>query len=277
MLGLLCWSALALATDWSTVVSFGASQLDNESLYDSHPLGERLYGDDPVEVLTSLASPPGRVLEYAQSGATSYDIDRQFAAYLRDLAGGAPEATVLVLVMGGNDLLDQAEVLAEVGPGESARVDRAIDDLARRIADRAARLQRAFPAARVMVFNLPDLSETPKLSRWMTPAQRERFVQHIDRLNRVMADALAPVPEVLIVDLRGALQELVETEVLFGGEPLAAPPERGRLDCLFADLLHPTAATNAWLGNQLADQVELAWGDALGRVSDEELASLAGR
>jgi lysophospholipase L1-like esterase len=277
VLSLLLWGAFAHATEWSAVVSFGASQLDNESLYAGHPLGAALYGDDPVEVLASLADPPGVVWEYAESGAVSADIDGQIASYFRDLAAGAPEATVLVLVMGGNDLLDQAEVLAEVAPGESAGVDRAIDGLASRIADRALRLQRALPEARVLVFNLPDLGETPKLARWMSPAQRDRFVQHIDRLNRRLEVALAPAPRVLLADVRGALGELVEAEVLFGGAPLCASPDRGRLDCLFADLLHPTAATNAWLGNALAEQVEAAWGDELGRVSEARLAELAGR
>ena len=246
------------------------------------------YGADPVEGLFNRCSKPGDKLYcYARMAAYSGAILKQVKKYERlRLKGKTPNGTFFSLEAGGNDLLyvHNLKRLASAGPGENARADATIDRIADDIREGIEILKRT-PNATIVVWTVPDITITPMVKdNWqnleLNETQLSNVRLHIQRLNREIKK-MADDSQVNLLDTHSIFNRLaVESTLDQTGQLLqvsmhqtvrrtavnfpviacslktvekvnARPNTKSTPVELFADIVHPNAAVNEVVTQEL--------------------------
>jgi hypothetical protein len=184
--------------------------------------------------------------------------------------GAQKEASFVSCEIGSNDILDDIEFL--VTPSDPRGV-RLINKLIAGIEDSWLRLRNLLPDAQFLLWTIPDVTLTPKLS-YLTHEEAESVRAHIERVNRFIA-GLVEERRVLVFDLYTVMQQLVADSPVVGRQRLAGPPAYGHYNDLFADRIHPTAVSNALIANEMIQRINDFFEDDIPLYTKQELAALA--
>ncbi len=285
MMGLLFLIVLSVAAPahsaarLARVVTFGDSLTHNDVLRFYSGFPQRLYGKDPMQAVFKKSKTRGKKLtNFAVAGSVAVEssdnaanIARQVDAYeLLLFFGRQKEATFVSFEIGANDIMNEIELL--VSP-DDPRGSELIDDVIADIEDSWLRLRDLLPDAQFLVWTVPDVTLTPKLSE-LTDEEAQSVRAHVERVN-LFISSLAMDHQVLVFDLYSTMQELVANPPLVGDQRLVPPPEYGHYNDMFADKRHPTAVSNALIANEMIKRINEHFNDAIPLYSDEELAALA--
>lgn len=266
-------SSLVFALD---VVTFGDSLTHNDLLgwYYGNP--QDLYGNDPMEATFNKAARAGDSLRnYAIAGSTSQQVNVQIDLYdLQRLLGNQPLANLIGYEIGGNDILNNIDLLAQFGVGESPVADGVIDRLLYNQINQLSYLASTHPGGKAVLWNIPDVTYTPELFGLLNAQEVANVQAHVQRANEFI-DGLSSLPNVVVVDLYMMLTETVQNPPVIFGTPLVPPPGFGDYDHLFADSIHPTAVGNAIIANDIIEAINSKWGLIIPLYTEEELAELA--
>jgi len=262
--------------DLTEMVTFGDSLTHNDLLGWAYGQPQDMYGEDPMEAVFSKGSEGDeRLNSYAIGGSESGDVALQIDVYwfLR-LIKAQREATLFGFQIGGNDVLNNIELLAASMPGENPLADSVIDDIIENMRDDLTDLRRSHPDAQFVIWTVPDVTVTP--DRWfdLTDIEAENVRAHVERANHAIRRA-ARLPFVVVVDLFTVGQQFVSNPPVIFGQQLVPPPSYGGYDHIFADEIHPTAVSNAFLANVIINQINVKWNDDIPQYTEEELADLA--
>ena len=269
------------------------------------------YGADPVEGLFNYCAKPGDKLHcYARLAAYSSAILKQVKKYERlRLKGKTPNGTFFSLEAGGNDLLyvHNLKLLSNARPGENARADATIDRIAGDIREGIEILKRT-PNATIVVWTVPDITITPMVKdNWqnleLNETQLSNVRLHIQRLNREIKK-MADDSRVNLLDTHSIFNRLaVESTLDQTGQllqismhqavrrtainfPVIAcsvksvekvnkrPNTKDNPVELFADIVHPNAAVNEVVTQELVATFakESALGESIATISANEKA-----
>jgi len=267
----------AAQADFTDTVTFGNSLTHNDLLWIVYGTSRDLYGADPMEAAFDKGAVAGDELtNYAIAGSESGDVSIQIDLYefLR-LLNLQDRATLFGFEIGGNDVLNHLGLLAASPPGVDPAADAVIDAIIDNMRTDLSRLRATHPAAQFVVWLIPDVTVTPDLWGTLTPDEVDNVRAHIDRVNRLVRQAGDRLDFVVALDVYTTIQDVVWNPPILFGHPLVPPPARGAYDDLFADVIHPTAVSNAMIANELILDINAAWNDDIPLYTDEELATLA--
>jgi phospholipase/lecithinase/hemolysin len=270
---LLFQSSLVVALD---VVTFGDSLTHNDLLgwYFGNP--QDLYGNDPMQAAFNKAARSGDSLRnYAVAGSESQQVNVQINFYdLQRLLGNQRRANLIGYEIGGNDILNNIDLLARFGVGESPAADGVINQLLSNQMNQLSHLASTHPGGRAVLWNIPDVTYTPELFGSLTTQEIANVRAHIQRANEFI-NGLSSLPNVVVVDVYTMLGETVVNPPVIFGSPLVPPPAFGNYDHIFADSIHPTAVANAIIANEIIEAVNTKWGLNIPLYTEQELADLA--
>lgn len=270
-IGLLAASVGAQVVDFSETVSFGDSLTDNRAVLAQPP---SLYGNDPMQAIFIKGRRAGDVLtNFATYGAPSSAMMQQIVNYAPRWFGN-DRATTISFQTGGNDILRNYGALAGNPPGSNAAADAVIDGLIANIANDFGMLWLAHPSATFVLWTVPDVTHAPRYWSVRNSPGAANVRAHVDRVNRLMRK-LDVFANITILDIEPWMRAMSLSPPTVGAQQLLAPPMTGRHNCLFADIVHPTAVTNAWLANNVIHVLNVRRGTAIPRWTDCELATLA--
>lgn len=271
---LLFQSSLVFALD---VVTFGDSLTHNDLLGWFYGNPQNMYGDDPMQAAYNKAASNGDSLQsYAIAGSESQHVGLQIAAYdLERILGNQPLADIIGYEIGGNDILNNLDLLTQFGVGESTAADEVIDQLLFNQINQLSNLASSHPNGKIVLWNIPDVTFTPELIGLLTAQEIANVQAHTQRANEFIND-LTSLANAVVIDLYTEIGEAVENPPVIFGTPLVPPPAYGGYDHLFADLIHPTAVTNAIIANGIIAAINNKWGLAIPLYTEQELADLAG-
>ena len=270
---LLFQSSLVFALD---AVTFGDSLTHNDLLGWFYGNSQDLYGNDPMQAAYNQAAVTGDSLrKYAVAGSESQNVSAQIVLYnLQRLRGNQPLANLIGYEIGGNNILNNIALLTQFGVGESADADGIINQLLSDQVNQLAHLASTHPSAKILLWNIPDVTFTPKLFGLLTAQEIANVQAHTQRANEYL-NGLTSLPNVVVLDLYTTLRETVESPPVIFGTPLVPPPAFGNYDHIFADSIHPTAVANAIIANAIIDAVNTKWGMTIPLFTEHELAELA--
>ncbi len=268
------------AAHFTRVATFGDSLTHNDILrfYSKKPQG--MYGKDPLEAVFKKGRASGdKLRNFAIAGSVAMDsgdddsptMEYQVDEYeLLLFIGVQKEASFVSFEIGSNDILDDIEILANPDDPRGAR---RIDKLIAAIEDSWLRLRDLLPDAQFLIWTIPDVTLTPKLT-YLTHEEAESVRAHIERVN-LFISGLVEERRVLVFDLYAVMQQLVAAPPVVGGQRLVGPPSHGHYNDLFADKIHPTAVSNALIANEMIKRVNDFFEDDIPLYTNRELAALA--
>jgi lysophospholipase L1-like esterase len=262
--------------DFDVFVTFGDSLTHNDLLGIAYGNPQDLYGADPAEAVFDKGALSGDELSnYAAAGSESGNVGNQIDLYefLRR-RGVQDRATLFSFEIGGNDVLNNIDLLAAHAPGESSEADAVIDGLIRNMRNDLLRLYRSHKGVRFVVWTVPDVTIIPNYWDEFAAVEIDRIRAHIERVNRRIRK-LERYRFVIVLDVYTFFQRTVAAPPVIDGEELVPPPAYGDYDAIFADEVHPTAVSNAVLADELIDRINNKWSDDVSLYTDEELADLA--
>ena len=270
---LLFQSSLVFALD---VVTFGDSLTHNDLLGWFYGKPQDVYGNDPMQATYNKAARTGDSLRnYAFAGSESQQVREQIVRYdLQRFFGNQPLANLIGYEIGGNDILNNLALLSQFGVGENTDADGIINQVLSNQVNQLTYLASSHPGANVVLWNIPDVTVTPKLFGLLTAQEIANVQAHTQRANEFI-NGLTSLPNVVVIDLYTMLRETVENPPVIFGSPLVPPPAFGNYDHIFADSIHPTAVANAIIANAIIDAIGSKWGLTIPRYTEQELAELA--
>jgi len=263
--------------NFTDTVCFGNSLTHNDLLWIVYGNPPDLYGMDPMEAVFDKGAVTGDELaSYAVAGSLSDDVSVQIDLYdfLR-LLGNQDKATLFNFEIGSNDILNNIGLLAAFAPGEDPSADAVINNIISNMREDFFRLRSSHPAAQFVIWLIPDVTLTPDLWGELDPVEIDNVLAHIDRVNRMIHNAGNRLDFVVALDIYSLIQEFVSDPPVIFGVQLVPPPAYGDYDHLFADLIHPTAVSNAMIANDMILDINVKWNDAIPFYTEEELADLA--
>ncbi len=262
--------------DLSEVVTFGDSLTHNDLLWLVYGNPQDLYGKDPMEAAWSKGALSGDTLtNYAVGGSESSDLMTQIDLFLfLELLGAQDEATLFNVEIGGNDVLNNINLLAAYAPGQNSSADAVIDEIVNNMKDGLLLLRSTHWDARFVVWTLPDVTVTPDQWNLLNPTQIANVRAHLQRANNKIR-WLDTLSFAVVLDTYALLQAAVASPPVLFGRQLVGPPANGDYDHIFADAIHPTAVVNAFFANFIIYKMNTNWNDDIPRYSNEELADLA--
>lgn len=263
--------------DFTETVSFGNSLTHNDLLWIYYGNPPDLYEMDPIEAVFMKGASVGDVLtNYAVAGSESGDVSLQIDVYeLMRLMGNQGKATLFSFEIGGNDILNNDNLLAAYAPGEDPSADAVIDNLIANMIDGVSRLRNLHPGAQFIIWTIPDVTLTPDLWYDLTPEQVDNVRSHIHRVNRLVLLAANRFHFVVVLDTYRFIQYTVENPPVILGHQLVPSPAYGDYDNMFADEIHPTAVSNALMANFISFRINNKWNDNIPLYTQEELADFA--
>jgi len=263
--------------NFTQAVSFGNSLTHNDLLWIYYGNPPDLYQMDPMEAVFTKGASPGDVLtNYAVAGSESGDVSQQIDLYeLLRLLGSQEKATIFSFEIGGNDILNNDNLLAAHAPGEDPAADAVIDNLIANMLGDLSRLRNSHPNAQFVIWTIPDVTLTPNQWYNLTPGEAENMRAHIGRVNRIVLKAASRYSFVVVLDTYWFLQYVMENPPMILGHQLVPAPAYGDYDNIFADEIHPTAVSNALLANLTAFKINKKWNDDIPFYTSHELADLA--
>lgn len=266
-------SSLVLALD---VVTFGDSLTHNDLLGFINGNPQDMYGADPMQATFNKAARSGDSLQnYAIAGSTSQLVSAQIDVYdLQRIIGSQPRADIIGYEIGGNDILNNIDLLAQFGVAENAAADGVINRILSNQMNQLSDLASTHPNGRAVLWNIPDVTFTPELFGLLSAQEIANVQAHTQRANEFI-NGLAGLPNVIVIDLYAAISEVVANPPVIFGTPLVPPPAFGNYDHIFADSIHPTAVSNAIVANGIIATINKKWGMAIPLYSEQELAALA--
>ncbi|RMH05249.1 MAG: hypothetical protein D6702_00930 [Planctomycetota bacterium] len=273
---LLLAAPLAAQADFSASVSFGDSLTHNDLLGLVYGNPQDLYGKDPFHASWSKGAQPGDHLSnYAVGGSESRHLHTQIELFdFMVLIGVEPEPTLIDVEIGGNDFLNNRDLLASAPPGVDPMVDDVVDRLLVRLERDVRHLARKYRQAKIVLWTIPDIVLAPAVWGRYSATEEANIRAHLARANQAIR-AAAAARRIAVYDFAAAFAGYVASPPAFYGHPLVGPPAYGDYDHLFADDIHPTAVHNALHANGILDALEAAWGGSFPRYSERELADLA--
>jgi phospholipase/lecithinase/hemolysin len=263
--------------DFTVMVTFGNSLTHNDLLWIYYGNPPALYSADPMEAVFDKGAEGGDVLtNYAVAGSETGDIATQIDLYeyLRIL-GSQDKATLICLEVGGNDIMNDIDILAAYAPGEDPVADAIINNMLGNMRDDLIFLRSTHTDAQFIVWTIPDVTLTPGLWYDLTPSEAENVREHTERINKQIRIAGNRFSWIVTLDVYTINQLVVENPPVIFGHQLVPPPSYGDFDHLFADEVHPTAVSNALIANITIGQINRDWNDNIPRYTQEELADLA--
>jgi phospholipase/lecithinase/hemolysin len=235
-----------------------------------------MYGKDPIHAVFSRGAASGNELwEYAVAGSESDHLAIQIGVYegRREL-GLQDKATLFSLEIGGNDIVNNDDLLAAHAPGEDSSADEVMDNIIRNIRNGWKRLRSSHPEAQFVIWTITDTTRAPRLRNSLTREEASNIRAHTQRANAYIRSLGQNAP-VLVFDLYAVARRLIAKPPELFGQPLVPPPDYGEYDCLVADKLHPTAVSNAILANSIIAGMNRKWDDRIPRYTNAKLANLA--
>ena len=262
--------------NFKDVVSFGDSLTHNDLLWVKYENPPDLYGRDPIHAVFNRGAASGNELwEYAVAGSESDHLEIQIGAYeLARKLGRQDKATLINLEIGGNDIVNNDDLLAAHAPGENGSADEVIDNIIRNIRSAWKRLRDSHPDAQFVIWTITDTTRAPRLCESLTEEEASNIRAHTQRANKYIR-TLDRNASVVVFDFYAVARRLITKPPELFGQPLVPPPDYGEYDCLFADKLHPTAVSNAILANGIIDGMNKKWNDSIPRYTNARLANLA--
>ena len=176
--------------------------------------------------------------------------------------------------IGGNDILNNIDLLAQFGVGESPTADGIINQVLYNQVNQLSLLASTHSGRKAVLWNIPDVTFTPELFGLLTAQEIANLQAHIQRANEFI-NGLTSLPNVVVIDLYTMLRETVENPPVIFGTPLVPPPAFGNYDHIFADSIHPTAVANAIIANDIIEVINSKWGLTIPLYTEQELAELA--
>jgi phospholipase/lecithinase/hemolysin len=267
------------AARFTRVVTFGDSLTHNDVLHLRSRLPRKMYGKDPMEAVFRKGMARGEKLRnFAVAGSFAVEssdhplnIARQVDVYEFLLfIGRQKEATFVSFEIGGNDIINDIQFLVSADEPQGERL---INDIIADIEDSWLRLRNLLPNAQFLIWTVPDVTLTPKLSD-LSDVEAANVRAHIERVN-LFISSLAVDHRVLVFDHYTIMQELVAVPPVVAGQVLVPPPENGHFNDLFADNRHPTAVSNALVANEMIKRINEHYEDTIPLYSEQELAALA--
>ncbi len=270
---LLFQSSLVFALD---VVTFGDSLTHNDLLGFFYGNPQDMYGADPMQAAYNKAARSGDSLQnYAIAGSTTQQTGAQIGVYdLQRILGGQPLADFIGYEIGGNNILNNIDLLAQFGVAESAAADGVINQILSDQMNQLSNLASTHPNGRIVLWNIPDVTFTPELFGLLSAQEIANVQAHIQRANEFI-NGLTSLPNVIVVDLYSAISKAVANPPVIFGRQLVPPPAFGNYDHFFADSIHPTAVANAIIANGIITSINNKWGLSIPLYTEQELADLA--
>lgn len=271
-------SAAQADVNLARVVTFGDSLTDNQGLLPRYTgLPSTLYGHDPMQLVFDKNALQGNSLKnYAVAGFTSDNVGTEIALYqFNTFFGFEPKGTLIQLEMGGNDILNNASLLANHAPGTYAQADRVINSLIRNWRNYAVDLAgTARPDVKAVMWTIPDITLTPRYWQQLNQQQQANVRAHTQRANAFIR-SFGRFNNVLVLDIYSILADFVNNPPQIGNITLNGPPAHGETTDMFADEIHPTAVSNALIANELIMQMNLRWNANFELYSENELLDFA--
>lgn len=269
--------AAAYQINFQETVSFGDSLTHNDFLGFIYGNPQSMYGADPHEaVFDKAALPDDNLTNYAIAGSESDDLIDQVDLYefWRNL-GSQDDATIIGLEIGGNDILNNVNLLKSYAPGENANADAVIDNLIQNLRRSLLTLKRSHPpSTRFIIWTLPDITLTPLHYGNLSQLETSRVQAHLQRVNRLIRNA-DQYDFIAVIDIYKIIRTIAINPPVIKGQQLQGTPAYGEFDAIFADEIHPTAVTNALLANVIITKINARWGDNIPLYTEDELADLA--
>ena len=260
----------AQAVDFSETVTFGDSLTDNRPILASPA---SLYGNDPMQAVFDKGRRPGDTLSnFAVYRAPSNAMIQQITNYAPQYFGGR-RATAISFQIGANDIIQNYGLLAANPPLTNPAADAVVDNLITNIANDFVLLWLAHPTATFVLWTVPDVTHAPRYWSLRGTQGAANVRAHVARINSLLRP-LGAVPNITILDII-QMRALSLMPPTVGGQQLIGPPVTGRHDALFADIVHPTAVSNALLANDIINALNARRGISIATYSDSELAALA--
>lgn len=262
--------------NFSRTVTFGDSLTHNEILGLASGRPQSLYGSDPMEAFFIKGSLPGDKLDsFAVAGSESQDMELQVLAYGAAVLGNLAErATLIQLEIGGNDFLNNMELLAASPPGLNPAADSVASGIVERMHRSFRLLRTTHPDAQFIIWTVPDVTVTPAALGRFGANDLANISAHVAAANRGIS-ILGQEPNVAVVDLFGLSREFALNPPVILGRQLVPSPAFGDFDHVFADEIHPTAVGNAIIANEIIRTANGVFVDTIPLYSEAELAFLA--
>lgn len=262
--------------DFSQTVTFGDSLTNNDFLGLVYGNPQDMYGADPMQAVFQKGAKSGdHLTSYAVASATSDYLQAEIDAYQGALLiGEQDKATLISIEIGGDDVLNNLDLLRAYPPGQNKSADNVINNLIRNIRAGFSRLKNLAPNAKFVLWTLPDVTLTPREWQVNTPTETANIRAHLRRVNNAIRQ-LAHSPSVVVADLYTLLQSLVANPPVYYGQALLPPPTHGEYDAIFADEIHPTAVSNALIANAIIRQMNQKLHSTIFLYKPAQLAYLA--
>ncbi len=263
--------------DFDRTVTFGDSLTHNDLLWIYYGRPADLYLEDPNECVFDKGSAPNDLLSnYAVAGSESGHVEAQVDLYFffRWLGVEDPPSTIGFEV-GGNDILNNKDLLKASAPGVNPAADAVINDITSNMSKALWKIFNGTrPTCRIILWTLPDVTRTVSLWGSLSQTEISNLRAHTERVNDKIR-LLTKHPRFAVVDIYSFMAGLVTNPPVILGHPLNPPPANGWYDDLFADEIHPTAVTNAVIANEIIAVINAKWNVAIPFYSEHELADRA--
>jgi len=264
------------SVDFSHLVTFGDSMTHNDILWIFYGEPRAMYGNDPAEaVFLKGARPSDKLTNFAVAGTPSSKVEWEIAAYETQVKQGSiSPATLVNFQIGGQDLLDNVDLLISNPPGTNSQADAAINQLIANFLHAVNRIKSGGPALKIVVWTIGDLSLTPRYFGKFTEQQISNLRGHTERANQAIRSLSIP-DRLLVLDVYNLQQYLIVNPPVIAGFQLVGPPQYGLYWALFADTIHLTGVTNAILADVIIIRMNSEWSSAIPEYTESELAKMA--
>jgi hypothetical protein len=264
------------SVDFLHVVTFGDSMTHNDILWIFSGAPRAMYGNDPAEAVFLKGARPGdKLTNFAVAGTPSSKVEWEIAAYETQVRQGRiPPATLVNFQIGGQDLLDNIDLLMNNPPGTNPQADAVIDQLIANFLHAVNRIKSAGLGLKIVVWTIGDLSLTPRYFGKLTPQQVSNLEGHTERANRAIRELSIP-DRLLVFDLYNIQQYFTVNPPVIAGFQIVGPPQFGLYWALFADSIHLTEVTNAILADVIIISMNDQWSSAIPEYTESELAQMA--
>ncbi len=213
--------------------------------------------------------------KYAVAGSESDELEVQVAAYeTARLFQLQDKATLFSIEIGGNDILNNIDQLAAYPPGARSSVDGVVSNIISNIHRSWRVLKASHPYARFVLWTIPDVTLTPSQWSELSEVGAANVRAHIQRANRYIR-SLSSYSSVVVLDLYKIMRQFIADPPVYFGYQLIPPPGYGNYDSLFADQIHPTAVSNAFIANKIIYLMNTKWEDSIPFYTNRQLAKLA--
>lgn len=277
LLGLLVVpDSLFAQSNFKDMVTFGDSLTHNDLLGLVYGNPQAMYGADPNEAVWDKGAVSGDELtSYAIAGSESGDIQFQIDLFnLWRTLGQQDRPTLFGYEIGGNDILNNIDALANNAPGVDPNVDAIINKAIGNIRTTVRRLALSYPNAQWIIWTIPDVTYTPDLYGGLNSTQIASVRAHIQRVNTQIR-TVNRYRNFVVADVYSDMPVFIENPPVLRGVQLQTTPVFGEFDGLFADEIHPTAVGNGLIANGIIVDLNAKLGDDIPEYTEDELADLA--